>query len=546
MLSRRSESLVWPAGAVFIALPVALPILVVLSTLFSPPTEVWLHLRDTVLTSYLLNTLGLLVLVGIITAVTGIATAWLTASRTFPGRRLLRWLLVLPLAAPAYVVAYAYADLLEFAGPVQSALRELTGLSAGEYTFPAIRSLPGAALVLGFVLYPYVYLLAYTAFAQQSAVLTEAARSLGASPTTAFFRIALPVARPAIAGGVALALMETAADYGVVDFFGVPTFTSGIFRTWFSLGEHAAAVQLAAWLFVIVALLVVFEALARRGRVSNSLARPAPAALIALPGFRGWLATFICAIPVLIGFLIPVATLMVQTLTVGDPMLGRAFGTYIGNSVVVAGSAALAATLAAVWLCYAVRLQPILPVRIPLRVATLGYALPGMVLAVGLIVPLTILDRWLAGLLRDQFDVRSGLLLTGSVAALVFVYVARFLTVAFNSCEAGMARIHPQLDAAGRALGATPLRLLRTVHLPLLMPAVLTAVLLVFIDVVKELPATLVLRPFNFETLATRAYRLASDERLAEASTAALSMVAVGLIPCLLLSLQTFRLNRSD
>jgi iron(III) transport system permease protein len=542
----RVGSLVWPAGAFLIALPIAVPIVMVLLTLLSPPSDVWLHLRETVLTDYLRNTLNLLVMVAFITAVVGVSTAWLTATRDFPGRDLLRWLLVLPLAAPAYVVAYAYADLLEFAGPVQSALRELTGWSAREYTFPAIRSLPGAAMVLGFVLYPYVYLLSYTAFAQQSAVLNEAARSLGASSRRAFFRIALPVARPAIAGGLALALMETAADYGVVDFFGVPTFTSGIFRTWFALGEHAAAVQLAAWLFVIVAVLVVIEQLARRGRVANSLARPAPAMLIPLRGATGWLAGFVCAVPVLIGFLIPMATLTVQAVTVGDPMFGRSFSDYVSNSVLVGISAAALATAAAIWLCYTVRLRPSLPVKVSLRIATLGYALPGMVLAVGLIVPLTSLDKWLAGVLFRELDLRVGLLLTGSVAALVFVYIARFLTVAFNSCEAGMARIHPQLDAAGRALGAHPGRLLTAVHLPLLMPAILTAVLLVFIDVVKELPATLVLRPFNFETLATRAYRLASDERLAEASTAALSIVAVGLIPCLLLSRQTFRLNRSD
>ena len=542
----RAGSLAWPAGAFLIALPIAVPIVMVLLTLLSPPSEVWLHLRETVLTDYLLNTLTLLLLVAIIVALSGVATAWLTATRRFPGRDFLRWLLVLPLAAPAYVVAYAYADLLEYAGPVQSALRELTGWSAREYTFPAIRSLPGAALVLGFVLYPYVYLLTYTAFSQQSAVLNEAARSLGAGSCRAFFRIALPVARPAIAGGLALALMETAADYGVVDFFGVPTFTSGIFRTWFALGEHAAAVQLAAWLFVIVAVLVLIEQLARRGRVTNSLARPAPAVLMQMHGWRAWLVTFVCSVPVLIGFVVPIVTLGVQAITVGDPMFGRSFSTYVSNSVLVGTSAAGFAALAAIWLCYTVRLRPSLPVRISLRVATLGYALPGMVLAVGLIVPLTSLDRWLAGFLREHFDIQVGLLLTGSVAALVFVYVARFLTVAFNSCEAGMARIHPQLDAAARALGARPGRLLKAVHLPLLMPALLTAVLLVFIDVVKELPATLVLRPFNFETLATRAYRLASDERLAEASTAALSIVAVGLIPCLLLSRQTFRLNRSD
>ena len=533
---------VWLIGALLIAVPVAVPILAILATFFAPTTDVWQHLRDTVLAEYVLNTIGLLLLVGVIAVSFGVSTAWLVASKQFPGRGWLAWALMVPIAAPAYVVAYAYADLLAFTGPVQNALREWGMLASG---LPSIRSLPGAGFVLGITLYPYVYLFAFNAFSQQARPLAEAARTLGASRRRAFYGVALPHARPAIAGGAALALMETAADFGVVDFFGVPTLTNGIFRTWYAQGEHQAAMQLAGWLFLVVAMLVVMEQLARRGSFANPVSRDNPAERDPQRGWQGCLCFCICALPVLLGFVLPGAVLLLHAVSVGDPLMGPRFLGYIGNSVFVAGLAALLATACAVWLNYAVRqsqgrklLQGVV------RVATLGYAVPGMVLAVGLIGPLTGLDKWLAENVNPTLGLPGGLLLTGSVAALVFVYLARFLTVAFNSCEGGMARIHKHYDAAARSLGAPPGRVLRSIHLPIMTPAVLTAILLVFVDVVKELPATLILRPFNFETLATRAYRLASDERIAEASTAALLVVVVGLLPAVLIAWQNFGISK--
>lgn len=539
--------LLWALGALLIALPIAVPIIAILLTFLAPASEVWQHLRDTVLVEYVINTFLLLGLVGCISLSIGVTCAWLTATRQFPGQRLFRWALILPFAAPAYVIAYAYADILAFSGPVQTWLRDVAELSmVTNSALPSIRSLPGAAVVLGLVLYPYIYLLAYTAFADQARPLAEAARSLGASSSRTFFVIALPHARPAIAGGLALALMETAADFGVVEFYGVPTLTNGIFRTWYAQGEQLAALQLAGWLFVIVALLVVFEQLARRGSHANPVARNVGADLVRIRGWRAWLATVACAMPLLLGFVVPVAYLALQAIEVGDPLLGEAFGGFVFNSVSVAGITASIAVALAIWLAYANRqISPTSltgrTTRLGVRTATLGYALPGMVLAVGLIGPLTALDRTLARAMRDHFDWSVGLFLTGSVAALVFVYLARFLTVAFNSAEGGLARIHPRFDAAARSLGSSPVGVLKRIHWPLLLPTLLTAGLLVFIDVIKELPATLILRPFNFETLATRAYRLASDERLAEASTAALCIVAVGLIPTLLLAAQSFR-----
>ena len=535
---------IWTVVAWAIATLVGIPIIVVAAALFTPQSDSWSHLRDTVLIDYVVNTVALTLAVGALAALIGIAAAWTVATREFPGRRLFSWALVLPLAAPAYVVAYVYTDLLEFAGPLQSALRAATGWAAGEYWFPPIRSLPGAALVLSLVLYPYVYLLARTAFETQAASLFEAARVLGARPRRAFVAVALPAARPVIAVGIALAMMETVADYGVVDYFGVSTFTTGIFRTWFALGDRAAALELAAWLFVLALMLVLAEHAARRGRYSNPVARDVAAPRVVLRGVRAILAVVGCSIPLVLGFVVPVVVLASHAAAVGDPLLNRAFGGFVANSVVVAGATAGVATLLAVCLAYSGRLSGGRTTGLALRAATLGYALPGTVVAVGVLVPLALLDKSVARFMAG-YGVDVGLLLTGTVAALVFAYVVRFLTVAYNACHGGMEKVHRNLDAAARTLGATPRRVLAAVHFPLTRAAVASAALLVFIDVMKELPATLILRPFNFETLATRVYRLASDERLAEASTAALAIVLVGVVPVVLLNLSAAR-RRKD
>ena len=530
----------WTVGAWLIAALVGIPMVVVVGALFVTEGASWDHLRETVLLGYVVNTLVLALAVGAIAGVIGVWTAWVVTARDFPGRRVLSWALVLPLAAPAYVVAYVYTDLLEFAGPLQSGLRAVMGWQAGDYWFPPIRSLAGAALVLGFVLYPYVYLLARASFAAHATSLTDAARVLGVARRQAFFRVALPAARPAIAGGVALAMMETVADYGVVDYFGVSTFTTGIFRTWFALGDRAAALDLAAWLFVLAALLVLAEHRARRGRFSNPVAPDTAAPLSPMRKSTAVLASLGCALPLVLGFLVPLIVLARYSVIVGDPMLGRGFGDFVANSFGVAGATACLVTLLALCLAYSERLSLGRSTGIAVRTATLGYALPGTVIAVGVLVPLAFLDKSLARFFAGfGFDI--GLMLTGTVAALVFAYVVRFLTVAYNACHGGMEKVHLRLDDAARTLGAAPRRVLREIHIPLLRGAVASAMLLVFIDVMKELPATLILRPFNFETLATRVYRLASDERLAEASTAALAIVLVGLLPVILLNVTAGR-----
>lgn len=536
MFRKPTTSIIWPAGTLLIAVPVSLPILMLLWAALAPGDESWTHMRDTVFPIYLANTVLLMVSVAALSAVIGVLTAWLTVHYDFPLRRILVPALALPLAAPAYVIGYVYADLLEFSGPIQIALRDWLELSPQAVVLPNIRSLPGAALVISLVLYPYVYLLARGSFAQQSGTLHEAARALGAGPARGFWRVALPVAWPAVVGGLALVLMETVADYGVVEHYGVPTLTTGIFRTWFAMGESAAAMQLAGWLFIVVCVLVVAEQFARRGQRFNPVGRQRQPSRHLLTGWSAWFAFALCFMPVLLGLIVPVTALSVMALSYGETPFSQAFLTLVLNSAWVASAAALLCAGAALWLAYAERLHPNMLVRGGVRVATLGYAVPGLVLAVALMVPLTSVDKWLATLLRDHFGLYWGLLITGSSIALIFVYVARFLTVAFNSTQAGLTQIHPQLDAAARSLGHTPSGVLGRIHLPLLRPAVLTGLLLVFIDVMKELPATLILRPFNFETLATWVYRFASDERLAQASTAALIIVLVSLIPTFLLS----------
>ncbi|MEM6937261.1 MAG: iron ABC transporter permease [Pseudomonadota bacterium] len=530
-LSSRS-SVLWNLPAAATALALAVPLLAVLAAFLTPAGPAWDHLKSTVLTDYVIHSLQLMALTGLLAAVFGVTAAWLVGACEFPGCRTLSWLLVLPLAAPAYVVAYAYTDLLDVSGPLQTALRAALSLSPDQLRLPPVRTLPGAALLLSLVLYSYVYLLARNSFAGRSGVHFEAARVLGASPRRAFFAVALPAARPAIAGGLALVLMETLADFGVVEYFSVPTFSTGIYRTWIGLGEKTAALKLAAMMLLFVLALVSFESLSRRGGIDRSdLSRATP---LRLTGWRGWCALAFCVTPVMLGFVIPVSLLAYYTLTTGDAMLGRGFSGYLLNSVSVAAVGAVAATAIALLLSYSQRLGGGTINAAMIRVSTLGYALPGVLLAIALLGPLGVFDRWLSGWWPGRSQ--GGLLLSGTVFVLLYAYVCRFLTVAFQSVSAGLGAVSADMDSAARSLGASPGGVVYRVHLPLLRSSLAAAALLVFVDVMRELPATLLLRPFNFDTLATRVYRLASDERLNEASTAALAIVLVGVVPVLLLN----------
>lgn len=523
------------ALALAVALSVALPLLVVVLNLLVPRAETWAHMAATVLPGYVWNTLLLALGVGAGVTLTGVSCAWLTSMCRFPGRRFFEWALILPIATPAYVMAYVYTDFLQFAGPLQTALRAWTGWQAGDYSLPDIRSIGGAIFVLVAVLYPYVYLLARSAFLEQSGSSFETARVLGDGPWRSFFRIALPLARPAIVAGVALAMMETLADYGTVAYFGVDTFSTGVFRAWFSLGDPVAAAQLGALLLAGVGAVLVLEH-ALRGRAEyHAASRRAPPAHV-LRGARAAGAWLICALPLMAGFAAPLVMLALLANQDTEPGFGARFIGLAANSFTVASISAVFAVLGALVVAYAARSRPGAFTRVANRTAGLGYAVPGVVVAVGVLVPVTQIDRWLAAFLSDQFGVSQTLWLTGTIAALVYAYVVRFMSIALQTVEAGLARVRRSMDDAARSLGLSAAQTLARVHAPLLARSLITAALLVFVDVMKELPVTLAMRPFNFDTLAVQTYNLAKDERLAEASVAALAIVLVGLIPVLLLA----------
>jgi iron(III) transport system permease protein len=523
-----------------IALLTVGPVLGVLASLLQPSEGGWRHMIDTVLPVYVANTLAIGALVALGAGAIGVGAAWLVTMCRFPGRRVFEWALALPLAFPAYVIAYAYTELLDHPGPVQTALRAAFGWGPRDYWFPEVRSVEGAALMFTLVLYPYVYLLARAAFLQQSAAAFDVARTLGYGPWAAFRRVAVPMARPAIATGVALALMETLADFGTVAHFGVQTFATGVYRAWFAMGDRVAAAQLSACMLVFVLALVSLERAQRRaaryhpGQFRELHAFP-------LTGAKAALAFLLCFLPVAFGFLAPLAMLGEMSLRGGHSLTDPRYARFILNSLTLAAVAAGLTVAAALVLAYAERLAPGAAARAANRVATMGYAIPGGVIAVGMLIPLAALDNALDGAARAAFGVSTGLLLTGSIAALVFAYLVRFIAIAFQTVEAGFGKITPSMDHAARTLGESATGALARVHAPILRGALLTAALIVFVDVMKELPATLIMRPFNFDTLASQTFRLASDERLVEASTPALVIVGVGLLPVILLSAQIRR-----
>lgn len=529
----------WRPGAIglaalTIAAIISLPILTVAAFLFQE-TDLMGHLAESLLPRYIANTVWMMIGVPAGTAVIGVGCAWLVTMCRFPGRLILEWALILPLAAPAYILAYVYSDFLQHSGPVQTAVRELMGWGPREGWFPNIRSLPGAIILFTLTLYPYVYLLARAAFLEQSVGVFEAARTLGCSAFAAFRRIALPLARPAIVTGVALALMETLADFGTVRHFGVQTFTTGIYRAYYSYGDPVAAAQLASMLLGFVALLLTVERLSRGKRGFQSTG-----AYKILPGYtlKGWRAAgamAACVTPIALGFLMPGGLMVAMTIKAGNLFEART-AELVWNSASLALLAAATAVLTAVVLAYANRLDRSRLARGAVRFSGLGYAIPGSVIAVGLLIPLGAFDNALDGWMRDSFGLSTGLIFTGGLIGLIYAYLVRFMAVALQTVEAGLAKVTPNMDDAARTLGRGPLRTLRQVHAPILSTSLLTAALIVFVDVMKELPATLILRPFDFNTLAITAHNLASDERLTQSAAPSLMIVLVGLLPIILLS----------
>ena len=527
----------WSLFAVAIGAVMALPLATIVVLALHPHESVWPHLIRTVLPYALADTGLLLAGVAAVALPTGTATAWLVTMYRFPGRALIDRLLVLPLAFPTYILAYCYVELLDFSGPVQRSLRALFGWrTVHDYGFPDVRTLAGAVFVLSAALYPYVYLSARASFVQQSVCVLEVARTLGRTSAGTFWSVALPLARPALAAGVALALMECLNDLGAVQYLGVSTLTVSIYATWLQRSSLVGAAQIAlvALLFVL-ALLVAERAARGQSRFHHTTGRYRSIPFSDLHGWRAYAAAALCCLPFVAGFVLPLMVLIAQAAAHLGDAFAAGFWRAVRNSVGVSAMAAGVTVALGLGLAYARRLAPSLLVRSVVRAAGLGYAMPGTVLALGLIIPLASLDNGIDAWLRSAFGVSSGLLLSGSLFVIVLAYAIRFLAVSLGALEAGLEKLSPNLDAVARTLGETALSALRRVHIPLLLPALGSAALLVFVDAMKELPATLLLRPFNFETLATHVYSYAALEQFEQAALGALTIVVIGLLPVLLL-----------
>ena len=498
----------WRPSIVGTALILSVPILTIAFSVFEPPGENWQHLKDTVLPEYLGNSMLLTFGVGSVTLLIGVSTAWLTAMCRFPGKNLFVWLLLLPMAMPAYIVAYTYTGMLDFAGPVQTTIRDWTGWRYQDYYFPQIRSMAGAITMLSLVLYPYVYLLGRSTFLEQSAGVMEVSRTLDCGPWTVFYQVALPLARPAIVAGLSLALMETLADYGTVAYFGLGVFTTGIFRTWFGLGDYTSAAKLASLLLLFVFVLIIMERVSRnKAQYHNSSGKLTHFSEYRLQGLKAWGAFTTCAIPVFLGFFLPAAQLSLWALETWSEMVDDRFFELIRNSFLLGLGAALISVALALFLGYGKRILPGKTTIVSIRTASIGYAIPGTVIAVGVIIPFAWLDGRMDAFMRSSFGISSGLILSGTIVALMFAYLVRFLAISLQTVESGLEKIKPSMDDAARSLGCLPRETLFKIHIPLMKSSILTALMIVFVDVMKELPATLILRPVSYThlTLPTKA-----------------------------------------
>ncbi|NOT72943.1 MAG: iron ABC transporter permease [Hyphomicrobium sp.] len=527
----------WALTAIVAAMLLALPLLAVAWIALSATDTIWPHLMATVLPRALSNTALLLVGAGTLALMIGTPAAWLVTMYRFPGRSLADRMLVLPLAMPVYIVAYAYVDLLDFAGPVQTALRAAFGnTSLAAHIIPDVRSLHGAIALFAFVLYPYVYLSARATFIQQSVCALEVARTLGQTAGGTFWSVALPMARPALIAGVALVMMECLNDLGAVQYLGVETLSASIYATWTQRSNLPGAAQLALVMMALVAALLIGERAARgEAAFHATTGRYRSIPFEVLEGWRAALALACVTIPVVLGFAVPFAVIVLHAGAHLNGLDWAAFAAAARNSLVLAGLVSAAAVTLAMIFAYAARLHRSPATLFAVRASALGYALPGTVLAIGLLAPLAAFDNAVDAWMRAQLGVSTGLVLSGSLFAVTLALVIRFLAVALGSIESGLERISPNIDAAAKTLGTGSASALRRIHLPMLKPAIGAAALLVFVDAMKELPATLLLRPFNFETLATHIYGLTAAEQFEEAATGAVAIVVIGLIPVLML-----------
>ncbi len=531
-ISNRQLSNPWIGWAFFVALLIALPLIIVFSNIFMDGGTTWQHILKNLLPGYAINTLILMAGVALLTFIIGVSTAWFTSTYHFPGSRFFTWALILPIALPAYISGFTWAGILDYASPVYVFFRNYLGVDMGQFLFFNILSIPGAIIILSLSLYPYVYLITRAWFSRQSSNLFEVAASLGKKPGAIFFGVALPMARPAIVAGISLALMEVLNDYGLARHFGVDTFTTGIFTAWFSFSHPQSGLKLSAYLMIFVLALILMERFQRRQMRYDMVGNHyRPLEKKKLKGFMAAMAFTASVIPFLLGFLIPVIMLVYWSIKTAPQVVDYRFWELLGNSFMLAGLASLIVLGVALFIAFTVRSFPSPFVRILSRIATLGYALPGAVVAIGILVPFL----WLDAYLLQWSGTGMRLALTGTWLALLYAYLVRFMAVGYNSVDSGMERISKSLDEASRSLGHSNMTTLFKINIPLLSGAMVSAALLVFIDVLKELPLTLILRPFNFDTLAIRAFEFASDERVAEAAPAALIIIITGMLPVLLL-----------
>lgn len=522
----------WLLFLIAATLLISIPLLIIFAGVFSEGGTVWKHILHNLVPAYVVNTFLLMAGVAVLTILIGAGTSWIVTMYSFPARRFFEWALILPIALPAYISGFTWAGILDYTSPVYVFLRNWFGIETGQYLFVDLLSLPGAIVIFSLALYPYVYLITRAYFLKQSKVIFEATAALGATPWRSFRQIALPMARPAIVAGTLLALMEVLNDYGLVKYFGIDTFTTGIFSAWFAFGNLNAAIKLSVYLMIFVLVLIILERY-QRGKMRFEISgNNGQASLKKLRSWQSSLVLMMLSLPFLLGFLFPFIMLIYWTTQVYGAILTAGFWILLRNSFLLASIASVIVVAFAVFIAFTMRTYPLQLTKLAARFSTLGYALPGAVVAIGILVALL----WLETLLTSVSGSGSRIALMGTWFALIYAYLVRFMAIGYNSIESGNDRISLSLDQASRSLGVSKIKTLIHVNLPLIRNSILAAGLLVFIDVLKELPLTLILRPFNFDTLAIKAFEYASDERLAEAAPSAVIIILTGFIPVYLLN----------
>ena len=514
---------------------VIIPIITVISYIFSPSTELWGHLANNLLIEYLFNTFIILIFVGIISTILGVSCAWLVTMYKFPGKDVFKWLLIMPIAIPTYVAAYIYAGLVEPSGFLFDSIENTFGLGKELYNLVDLRNIYGVIFILSICLYPYIYLLTYSSFKEQSGCAIEVGKSLGLNKKELFSRISIPLARPGIIAGLSLVMMETLAEFGTMDYYGISTFTTGIYRTWFAFGDDTSALHLASILLTFVFILITLEKYSRgRSKYAHTSQKSKPVQPINMSVKKGIYAFLWCSLISLLGFIIPIIQLFLWLMETYSHLFKDEFLKIIMNTVTIAALSSVIIVLISIYASYVNRSTNSLYTKFSLKVFSIGYSIPGVVIAVGIIIPITLIDNFQASIFGSPI-----FYLSGSFVALIIAYLVRFSTISFNATESGLSKIKNNIDLTAKSFGFSSFKILKNIHIPMMKTTVITSFILVFVDIVKELPATLILRPFNFDTLAIHIYELASSEQLSLIASPALMLIIIGLIPVIILIKKT-------